>query len=168
MWSHTLLATAAIVGLIAAPSAGATQSASRRGQTAPEMPMPADYDDPGPKPENVLPAILGSLRRTLRDPSSIKDFTLCDVQASPAFRPPLPRAPWRRARWRVDFALNAKNAYGGYSGLQPFSATFENGALTDAHAVSLGAELNAKYLSMTEECRRVPDAEIQQLLQQVP
>ncbi len=52
--------------------------------------------------------------------------------------------------------------------MQPFSATFENGVLTDAHAVSLGPELNAKYLSMTEGCRRIPDAEIQQMLQQTP
>jgi hypothetical protein len=68
----------------------------------------------------------------------------------------------------VDFALNAKNAYGGYSGLQPFTASFENGVLTDAHAVSLGPDLNARYLSMTEGCRRIPDAEIQQLLQAAP
>lgn len=31
--------------------------------------------------------------------------------------------------WRVDFGLNAKNGFGGYSGEKPYRAFFENGEL---------------------------------------
>jgi hypothetical protein len=126
--------------------------------------LPTGFDEPGPKPVEVLPAILTELRRTMRDPYSIRDFAICDPQVTEAFKYPGAGQRWERAHWTVKFVLNAKNSYGGYAGLTYFSATYQNGQLQSVSSPNLGPELNAKLVDLARDCPRVPDAEIQRLL----
>lgn len=133
-------------------------------------PMPPGYDNPGPKPENILPQIVAKLRGELRDPYSIRDFILCEPSASAPMKPFSKRMEWRPAKWTVLFALNAKNAYGGYTGREPWRATFAGGAVERVSSAKLGSAssidvtLNQLTEKLLEKCQRVPDAEIQRLL----
>ena len=128
--------------------------------------MPAGFDDPGPKPTDVLPPIVANLRATLRDPASVRDFRLCEPEVSKPFRYPGVGNTWERARWTVRFSLNGRNGFGGYAGRQAFSATYRDGKLTDVASPNLGPDLNAKMVNLTNGCPSVSDAEIQRLLQQ--
>lgn len=152
------------VAALAAALALASPASAKKRPVAPEPPMPAGYDDPGPKPENALPAILADLRRTMKDPYSIRDFRMCEATPTRPFRYPGVAGQWEPAKWTIAFALNAKNSYGGYAGSTYFNATFKDGKLADLGSPNLGAELNGKLLESTKDCRPVADAEIQRLV----
>ena len=126
---------------------------------------PPGYSDAGIKPVNPLPAIIAELRRTMKDPYSIRDFSFCEPKVSPAFQYPSAGQRWEKAHWKVEFALNAENGFGGYAGRTYFSADFENGRLTSLGSPNLGPELNSKLLDLVKDCPSVPDAEIQRYLQ---
>jgi hypothetical protein len=158
-----LNASCRLAALAAALVLSSPATAKKR-VAVPEAPMPAGYDDPGPKPEKALPVILADLRRTMKDPYSMRDFRLCEASVAQAFRYPGRAGLWQRARWTVHFALNAKNSYGGYAGQTYFTATFEGGKLTGVSSPDLGPELNRKLLGITLDCPTVPDAELQRLL----
>ena len=71
-------------------------------------------EDAGQKPEKYEQTILDFLKKNLKDPNSMIDFSVTDpVQSScrigiyGSFH-----------GWRVDTAYNAKNSYGGYVGRQ--------------------------------------------------
>lgn len=119
-------------------------------------------DGAGPKPANVLPEILGNLRRSMKDPYSIRDLKICQPKIVPAVR--LPNGTEMKPSWTVDFSLNAKNSYGGYSGVTPFTAHFENGKLTDLGSIDINPNINAKMLELSAGCPSVPDATIKKLL----
>lgn len=135
----------------------------------PPPPMPPGYDNPGPKPENALPQIVAKLSGELRDSSSIRDFVLCEPSAQPASKPLWKSDTWHRAYWSAMFALNAKNAYGGYTGRERWTARFADGAVERLVTGRLGssgldAQLNALADKLLESCQGIPDAEIQRLL----
>lgn len=123
--------------------------------------------DPSAYPElqqaTYLPQIVTELRRTLRDPGSVNDVTVC----SPI---KVKMKDGRASRWTVMLSLNAKNAYGGYVGRTIYGAIFYAGKsprLTPI--VQSGAEgLDGLIARATEKqmagCPRVPDAEVQRLL----
>ena len=135
------------------------------GQVVQDPPPSADLHNAGPKPTNVLPDILASLRKTMKDPYSIRDLRLCEPKVTPAFKYPGAGERWEPAKWTVAFELNAKNGFGAYAGRTYFAATYKAGKLDDVGSPNLGAELNGKLLSITESCTRVPNAEIQSFLE---
>lgn len=94
---------AAAVAVLLASSAAAQTDGS----------MPAGYDEPGAKPTDVLPAILADLKRTMKDPYSIRDFAICEPEVTKAFKYPGAGQRWERSYWTVKFVLNARNSYGG-------------------------------------------------------
>ncbi len=143
--------------------AGISSDLARAQETEGTSPV-ADINDPGPKPDDVLPAIIANLKRSMKDPYSIRDFALCEPKITKAFKYPGAGNRWEPAHWSVDFELNAKNGFGGYAGRTYFSATYKAGRLDSVGSPNLGADLNTKLLGLTEACPRVPDAEIQRLL----
>ena len=130
-------------------------------------PMPAGYDDPGPEPSNVLPGIVEHLRRQLRDPSLVRDFTLCRPNRVNAYEV---NRRWQHARWAVTFTLNSRNAFGGYVGSTMYNAEVEGGVVTgvtEFHGIDLlPASVNERLIARAQSCPRVPDAEIRRLLDQ--
>ncbi len=129
----------------------------------PPPPMPAGYDQPGPKPINVLPAILADLRRTLTDPYSVRDVHICDPKATTPKYNSYGAGSWMRSQWMVDFSLNAKNRMGGYAGRTAFIASYTDGKLVSVSSIGFMRDVNAKMVDETAACPRVPDAEIQKL-----
>ncbi len=67
-------------------------------------------------PEASLPKIFAALRRSLKDAASISDFALCPEPRKVKMKNGQP------VRWTYMFSINARNAMGGYSGLQHFAA----------------------------------------------
>jgi hypothetical protein len=134
------------------------------GQERTSAPMPAGYDDPGPPPEDVLAKVVARLRTTLSDPYSIRDLTLCPLDRGEAFY----SVRWHRAQWTVRFTLNSRNSHGGYTGSTMYTATFEDGEVTEVRQFTpldlITPAQNARLIEMAQACPRVPDAEIQRLL----
>lgn len=126
-------------------------------------PMPAGYDDPGPLPENLLAEVAGGLRAILKDPYSVRDFSLCQtrvMQAVPALSKTI---PWQRAYRVTHFMLNAKNSYGGYTGMQAGLATFKEGQL--ARVSLIGSPIQTgRPKEAREPCTPIPDQRIQELM----
>ncbi|MEA3002309.1 MAG: hypothetical protein QOH81_1097 [Sphingomonadales bacterium] len=129
-------------------------------------PMPQGYDDPGPRPADPLPAIVARLRTTLRDPYSIRDMTLCEPERVNAY---FGASAWRRAHWVMKLTLNAKNAFGAYTGAIQYDGEFDGGALTSLQEFRgidlLTPEQNDRLMAFARNCPRVSDGEIQRLLQ---
>lgn len=84
-------------------------------------PPPAGIDiDPGPRPtpEQASAAIDLHLRETLRDYPSLRDLQVVDGPKRITWtRPPNAIQPFG-AGWLYCIRYNAKNAYGGFTGLQ--------------------------------------------------
>ena len=139
---------------------------SARKETPPpaQPPMPTGYDDPGPKPVNVLPAITADLRKTLTDPYSVRDFQLCEPHATKPVYNSYGEGVWLRSQWMISFSLNAKNRMGGYAGRTGFLASYTDGKLESVSSMSDYADTNEKVVGETVDCPRVQDAEIQKLL----
>ena len=139
------------------------------GKDLPQPPVPIGYDDPGPKPDNPLPAIMAKLRVQLKDPYSIRDFVLCDLSASSPHYDRFDKS-WTRSSWSIMFALNAKNSYGGYTGQRDGRAYFRDGQLerlffgSDEIRTNLDADLARMKAQLLERCQRIPDEEIQKLV----
>lgn len=124
-----------------------------------------DINNAGPKPSNTLEPILAELKKTMKDPYSIRDLRVCEPKVVPAFKYPGAGQRWEGAHWSVEFELNAKNGFGAYAGRRYFSANYKDGLLHHVGSPDLGASLNGKLLAFTENCQRVPDAEVQRILQ---
>ena len=135
---------------------------------AADAPAHADTVDPAAYPElsadALLPPILAELRRTLKDPHSITDFTLC-----------LPHKARLRdghpVSWSVTFSLNARNSYGGYEGVHIYSALFHDGHLSgpimsDQFDSNEGFEglINGMISRQMATCPVIDDARIQAIL----
>jgi hypothetical protein len=105
--------------------------------------------------EKTLPLIAASLRNTLTDAGSVTNFMVC--------YPPVvvKMDKGRPVRWTIMMSVNAKNQYGGYAGNQGEAAVFEEGK--PVRTFASGMQLDAKTLA---GCERIPDAEIQKLIQQ--
>jgi hypothetical protein len=127
--------------------------------------MPAGYDDPGLLPESVLQVLVGELRKKLNDPYSIRDFSLCQSRVISAMEALSPTLPWRRAYWVVHFKLNAKNAYGGYTGLQSGLMTISQGRVERISLIGTPID-EGPPKDAREPCQSIPDEQIQKMLKQ--
>lgn len=137
--------------------------------------MPSGYDNPGPRPEQVLEKVIRRLHVELKDPYSIRDLTICELEQTKASVAPFSPV-WRRSRWFVRFALNSKNAYGGYTGSTPYYAFFDNGDVAYIEQGVLSelivgrlsdlslADLNREMTRARQPCPKVADEAIQALL----
>ena len=118
-----------------------------------------------PFPELEPSATDPQLQRELLDPGSITDLRTC--------------APFkvkvkdgRPVGWLIYFTVNAKNAYGGYTGRTYYAAIFRAGKPPMlSELVKAGAEgLDRIIVKSVEkdmvDCRRVPEADVQRLLAQ--
>ncbi len=136
--------------------------------TCTTVPVHADAINPAAYPElsvdALLPPILAELKRTLKDPHSITDFTLC-----------LPHKAKLRdghpVSWSVTFSLNARNSYGGYEGVHIYSALFHDGhlsgpILSDQFDSNEGFEglINGMIARKMATCPMIDDAHIQAIL----
>jgi hypothetical protein len=126
-------------------------------------PMPVGYDDPEPIPENLLAVVVGGLKTTLKDPYSIRDFSLCQNRAFPPTPALAPTIPWSRAFRVTHFKLNAKNSYGGYTGLQAGIARFKEGKLERISLIGAPIQTGAPK-EAREPCTPISDLKIQELL----
>jgi hypothetical protein len=84
------------------------------------------FEDAGEKPENYEATIKEFLYRNLKDPDSLKQFSVGEPQlasCSIGIYGPF----WG---WRVQTEYNAKNSYGGYVGLQAVYFWFHGERLT--------------------------------------
>lgn len=81
---------------------------------------PAPDIEAGPQPDKAQAeaAIRANLKRTLRDPDSMKDFSMV---SGPDLMTGTTAGGSRERAWLFCVEYNAKNAYGGYTGLQAHS-----------------------------------------------
>jgi hypothetical protein len=116
------------------------------------------------EPKTLLVPILAELKRTLADPYSLRDFTLC-----PAERIKLKDG--KPVRFVVSFAFNAKNSFGGYMGVKTYAAIFRNGRISGGITAThfdktdgISGLVNDAIARKVTNCPPVADALIQQLL----
>lgn len=134
---------ALLVGVAALPPAAPAAATESHDLAAyPEM-----------SPERTLPALAQALRDHLLDASSVTNFSACYPPVKVKFKDGKP------IRWTVMFSLNAKNSYGGYTGLQQMAAVFY--ADRPVSIISTGMAPTQRFRS----CPRVPDAEIRRLIE---
>jgi hypothetical protein len=128
-------------------------------------PMPPGIDDPGPLPVDALSKIVRKLRMTLKGPYSLRDLTVCPPVKSDAHYS-VGYGAWMPASLEVKITLNSKNSYGGYTGPTLFYVSFQKGEVTDLWEDSgIGyRQLDAKMLEAAQNCPRISDAEVQQML----
>ncbi len=126
--------------------------------------QPPAISHPEVSREALLHQILPKLKRTIRDPYSIRDFTLCSPRG-------LKLKDGRPDRWSVFFSFNAKNAYGGYVGIETWLAVFRKGRLSgelirsELHVTDgLMGVLNRPLQREMEACSPIPDNQVQHLL----
>ena len=133
-------------------------ASSSYAQTAPE---PLAF--PALQQQTMLPQIVDEMRRTLRDPGSVNDLTMC---------PPvkIKMKNGQPVRWTVMLSFNAKNAYGGYVGRTYYAAIFytaKRPRLTEimaANAEGLDGLISRSIEKQMADCPRIPDADLQRLL----
>ena len=114
--------------------------------------------------EVLLPPILAELKHTLADPYSVRDFVLC-----PAGGVKLTNG--KPTRWTVRFSFNARNSFGGYTGVKTYSALFRDGHLSGAlmatqFAVNTGIEgiINNMVVRRMATCPTIPDETVQKMM----
>lgn len=109
------------------------------------------------------PQIVAQLQRQLLDPGSIMDLRTCapfNVKMKDG----------RPSKWLVYFTINAKNAYGGYTGRSYYAAIFRAGKpvnvseVVKADAQGIDTIVVKAVEKNMVDCRRVPDADIQRML----
>ncbi|QPQ54437.1 hypothetical protein IC614_08775 [Allosphingosinicella flava] len=106
-------------------------------------------------PEQTLPFIAKALRDNLLDAGSVTNFSACYPPVKVKFK------DGRPVRWTIMLSLNAKNSYGGYTGLEQMAAVFY--ADKPVMLGSTGMSPSSKLLG---SCTRVSDAEIQRMIQE--
>lgn len=148
----------AVIALLCAPAS------AKKFETPP---MPPSYDDPGPEPQNPLANIAIGLRTALKDPYSVRDFSLCQSHVMPPTPALSPTLPWSPAFRITLFKLNVKNSFGGYTGQQAGIATFKKGLPVKISLIGVPGETDRER-TWREPCQSVPDAEIQGLIEKAP
>ena len=103
--------------------------------------------------ERTLPALAKALRDHLLDAGSATNFSACYPPVRVKFR------NGRPVRWTIMFSLNARNSYGGYTGLQQMAAVFY--ADRPVSIISTGMAPLQRF----RNCPRVPDVEIRRLIE---
>ena len=127
-----------------------------------------DPVDPAAYPELasdvLLPPIIAELKRTLNDPYSIRDFTLCPPRG-------IKLKDGKPVSWVVLLSFNAKNGFGGYDGVKAYSALFRGGRISGgitstqfASSEGLEGMINNMVSRRMATCPTIPDAAIQQIV----
>jgi hypothetical protein len=119
-------------------------------------------------PRAMLPAVIASLKHSLKDPHSIQDLTIC--------RPyKLSLKDGRPHTWATMLSFNSKNAMGGYDGVTMYAAAFKDGAVSgDIIKAQMGTNegldriINKAIAKDMRDCVSVADSEVQRLLQSAP
>jgi hypothetical protein len=119
-------------------------------------------------PQAMLPAIIASLKHSLKDPHSIQDLTIC--------RPyKLSLKNGRPHTWATMLSFNSKNAMGGYEGVTMYAAAFKDGAVSgDISKAQMNTNegldrlINRAIAKDMRGCVAIADAEVQRLLQAAP
>ena len=83
---------------------------------------------PGPKPIHSRATVLKYLDSTLRDPDSLKDFSISEPRLGKMYGGVF-NGFKKDPGWYVCFTYNAKNAYGGYTGSSTYVQWFRNDQL---------------------------------------
>lgn len=91
-------------------------------------PVPPDITI-GPPPADAEAAVRAHMETVLRDPESAR-YKFEAVHKAYAHEPLTSGGKFAWAGHRIDFAVNAKNGYGGYTGFQHYIALFSNGRIT--------------------------------------
>jgi hypothetical protein len=131
-------------------------------------PASAEKVDPDAYPalaaEVILPPIIASLKRTLPDPYSIRDFVLCRPY-NIHLKDGVPTS------WAVMISFNAKNTSGGYSGIRIYIPVFRDGhvsgdisSVTQDRADAFNRLFDNAMEKKMAGCPAVPDEQIQSLL----
>ena len=119
---------------------------------------------PEASPERSLPEIIKELRRFLKDSASITDFALCTPVAKFKVQ------DGQLKFWTYLFSLNSKNAFGGYTGVEHYSAVFRPDKSVKISSLTVpGGEGFASLANMLIEkdmrkCAFLPNEEVQRLL----
>ncbi len=114
-----------------------------------------DYlDYPEMSKERALPQIVAALRDTMIDATSITNLKICYPPSKVKIKNGKP------VQWSFLLSLNAKNSYGGYTGNQGMVAVFYSDK--PVWVFDMISALDPKTVAA---CTRVPDAEIQRLMQ---
>jgi hypothetical protein len=127
-----------------------------------------DAVDPAAYPELasdvLLPPILAELKRTQKDPYSIRDFTLCPPRA-------IKLKDGKPVSWVVMLSFNARGSFGGYEGIKIYGARFRNGRVSGgitatelASNAGIDGLINNAIAKLTATCPMIPDATIQQII----
>lgn len=77
-----------------------------------------------PQESDYKPMVKGAIERMLRDPDSAR------FEWSPPYQITCDKGLYRTKKrwqgWAMDVNVNAKNAFGGYTGFQPYLIMFES------------------------------------------
>jgi hypothetical protein len=117
--------------------------------------------------EQLLPALISGLKRSVPDAYSIRDLTVCPAR-NVKLKNGMP------ASWALQLAFNAKSESGGYTGLLAYVALFKDGKVTQVLRTSLATKdaldrlIDRAILRRMADCTAVPDETVQQLLQTAP
>jgi hypothetical protein len=113
--------------------------------------------------EASLPIIFKGLRRFLKDYGSISDFALCPEPEKVKMKNGKPE------RWTYRFSLNAKNAYGGYTGIEHYYATLYAKKPVDITKMTMDGQggfdslVNRAIEKQMAKCDFLPKARVEQL-----
>jgi hypothetical protein len=127
-----------------------------------------DAVDPAAYPELasevLLPPILVELKRTLKDPYSIRDLTLCPPRG-------IKLKDGKPTSWVVMLSFNARGSFGGYEGIKIYGVRFRNGRVSGpvtatelASNAGIDGLINSAIAKLTATCPMIPDATIQQII----
>jgi hypothetical protein len=112
----------------------------------------------------LLAQIADAMHRTLRDPKSVDDLTMCAPIK-------IKLEDGRPVRWTVMLSFNARNGFGGYAGRSYYAAIFNAGKSTrltkvaEAGAEGLAGLLTSATEKQMSNCPRVASADLQKHLQ---
>jgi hypothetical protein len=120
-------------------------------------------DWPELRPDALLPPIVAELKRTLKDPYSIRDLVICAPRKA-SFEDGRPQA------WGLMVSLSAKNSYGAYEGTSIYYARFAHGRLVGVTSLLFARDegleglANASTRRQVADCPSVSDELVQKLL----
>lgn len=130
-----MIRTAVVVALLSASCASPFRTAVQQQQlNAPPSASELESADFGPAPAGELDAAIAhTFGPVLLDPASaLYSFGEPEHAWLPSYHfraRGAPMEPGHVYGWRVRFEVNARNAFGGYAGAQPYEAFFRGGEL---------------------------------------
>lgn len=117
-------------------------------------------------PEALLPAVVAEMKRTLADPSSVRDLVICPPKK-------VKLKDGKPASFAIKIGLSAKNLYGAYAGRQYFGLVFRQGRvwnrmspITMSGSGGLTGLINDSIARDVERCERITSLQLQRALGQ--